>query len=106
MNSDTKEHDGHATPHGLSSAESAKLKRLVINAPVGYAQEQRLRFIDSMLNFYGHIGRRELIDYFGIGPACATRDFKLYKEIDPNNVIYNVETKRYVRSESFDRVYL
>ncbi len=29
MNSDIKEHDEHATPHGLSSAESAKLQRLV-----------------------------------------------------------------------------
>ena len=30
MNSDIKEHDEHATPHGLSSAESAVHERLVI----------------------------------------------------------------------------
>lgn len=33
MNSDIKEHDEHATPHGLSSAESAMHQRLVIRYP-------------------------------------------------------------------------
>jgi len=32
MNSDIKEHDDVSPPHGLSSAESAMLERLVINA--------------------------------------------------------------------------
>lgn len=72
----------------------------------GYAQEQRLRFIDSMLKYYGHVGRNEVIDFFGVGSACATRDFKLYKEVAPGNMLYNGETKRYVRSEIFKRVYL
>lgn len=31
MNSDIKEHDEHATPHGLSSAESAVHERLVMS---------------------------------------------------------------------------
>jgi len=45
MSADKKEHDEHATPHGLSSAESAKLERLVMlacpfcGAPAGVKSE-------------------------------------------------------------------
>lgn len=40
----------------------------------------RLRFIDFCLDFYGSIGRDELVDFFGMGPAQATRDFRAYHE--------------------------
>lgn len=73
---------------------------------MGYAIEQRLRFIDCMLKYYGYINREEIIDFFGVGLATATRDIKLYQEKAPMNIVYRVKNKRYERSDIFERAYL
>ena len=72
---------------------------------VKYAQEQRLRLIDFLLASYGDVGRAELMDFFDVGPACATRDFRLYCEQAPENCILDRSTKRYLRSKQFKRAY-
>lgn len=70
-----------------------------------YAVEQRLRMIDFLLFYYGSVGREELVNYFGISPATATRDFSLYLEKAPSNAILNNKTKRYIKSECFERIF-
>ena len=77
------------------------LQRLVMP----YAVEQRLRMIDFLLVQYGHVNRSALIDYFGIGAATATRDFKSYKNIRADNIVYCDATKSYYRSNCFKRVW-
>lgn len=72
---------------------------------MNYATEQRMRFIDFLLAYYGHIGRSELVNYFGISEPQATRDFRAYKALTPDNMTLNSVTKRYVRTESFRRVF-
>ncbi len=72
---------------------------------MNYAVEQRLRLIDFLLFHYGSVGREQLIDYFGIGEACGTRDLKKYREAYPENIALNASTKRYVKSETFKRVW-
>lgn len=72
---------------------------------MNYAVEQRLRFIDFLLFHYGSVSRIELTDYFGIGEATATRDFAMYRERAEGNLVLNTTTKRWVRTESFVRVY-
>lgn len=72
---------------------------------MNYAVEQRLRMIDFLLSHYGSVGRGELEDYFGIAPSCATRDFAMYVEKHPGNAILNQSSKRYVRLDTFKRVY-
>jgi hypothetical protein len=70
-----------------------------------YAVEQRLRFIDFLLSQYGHVNRSAIMDYFGIGAATATRDFKAYKGLCKDNVIYDDVDKSYHRSNRFKRVW-
>jgi hypothetical protein len=70
-----------------------------------YAVEQRLRMIDFLADSYGSVKRRYIQDYFGIGEACATRDFKKYNTIADGNLALNTKTKAYVKTESFERVY-
>ena len=70
-----------------------------------YAVEQRLRFIDFLLSQYGHVNRSAIMDYFGIGAATATRDFKAYKGLRKDNVIYDDVDKSYHRSNRFKRVW-
>ncbi len=70
-----------------------------------YAVEQRLGFIDFLLNQYGHVNRSALIDYFGVGEATATRDFGMYHKIAPDSLTLNPSDKTYYRTNSFTRVY-
>lgn len=70
-----------------------------------YAIEQRMRFIDFLLNQYGEIGRSALVDYFGISTPQATKDFRSYMSLAPDNMRYVTTRKRYVRNPEFVRVY-
>ena len=72
---------------------------------MNYAVEQRLRFIDFIADHFGKIQRKHLQDYFGISAPCATRDFRLYNEMAPENLLFNVQTKAWVRADSFKRIY-
>jgi hypothetical protein len=72
---------------------------------LGYAVEQRLRLIDFLLFHYGSVGRSEIVDFFDLGSATATRDFALYAELYPSNVAMNKVSKRWVKTETFQRAY-
>ena len=72
---------------------------------ITYAVEQRLRMIDFLLYHYGSVSRAELSDFFGIGTASVTRDFALYNRLAPQNALLNQSSKRWVRAETFKRVY-
>ena len=85
----------------IETAGSFPLQRFVMP----YAVEQRLRLIDFLLSQYGHVNRSAIMDYFGIGAATATRDFKAYKGLCKDNVIYDDVDKSYHRSNRFKRVW-
>ncbi len=68
---------------------------------MGYAIEQRLRLIDFLLQHYGHVGRTELCNFFGISAPCASSDIALYNEGSPGNAEYDFKVKRWVRSATF-----
>jgi hypothetical protein len=72
---------------------------------MNYAQEQRLRFIDCMLVYYGYIGRQELCDFFGVGEATATRDFRLYGKIASDNLVMDTKAKCWQKSKNFNRIF-
>lgn len=72
---------------------------------MNYAIEQRLRFIDFLLHHYGSVGRAEIVDYFGLGTATVTRDFAMYADLYPGNLALNNVSKRYVKTETFQRAY-
>lgn len=72
---------------------------------ITFAVEQRMRFIDFVLHHYGSVARAEIEDFFGIGPATATRDLALYKRLIPGNIVLNQASKRYIRTDTFVRLY-
>jgi hypothetical protein len=65
------------------------------------AQVERLAHIDFRLYFLGDLGRSDVTSRFGTGPAGATRDIALYREIAPSNVAFSGREKVYVPSETF-----
>lgn len=72
---------------------------------MNYAVLQRLRLIDFLLSHYGSVSRSEIIDFFGIGPATASRDLADYREKHPANLVFNTISKRYVKADTFERAY-
>ncbi len=72
---------------------------------ISQAQKERLSHIDFRAYFLGEIGRKDLVDRFGIGEAAATRDFALYRELAPNNLEYNTQVRSYAKSDAFDPLF-
>ncbi len=70
-------------------------------ANVSQAQRERLSHIDFRLRFLGTIGRNDLVKRFGIKEAAATRDIALYRELAPQNLIFDTRSKRYLQTEAF-----
>lgn len=70
-----------------------------------YAVEQRLRFIDFLVDHYGTLNRAALIDYFGISMPCASNDIRDYIAMAPNNLTYDKGAKTYIRAANFKRVW-
>jgi hypothetical protein len=66
-----------------------------------YPQKQRLAYIDFKLLFVGHFSRSEIITFFEKGHTSATRDIKLYKELCPNNLLYDNREKKYYQTQEF-----
>ncbi len=70
-----------------------------------YAVEQRLRFIDFILDHYGYINRECVEDYFGISTPQVTKDIKEYMKLSPDNIFYSTSSKRYLKHPEFRRVW-
>jgi hypothetical protein len=69
------------------------------------ALEQRLRFIDLMLDTYGTFNRITAEDFFGISTPQVSLDIAAYIEVAPQNIEYNRQLKAYVRTAQFQRAF-
>lgn len=65
------------------------------------AQQDRLKFIDFTAYFLGKLRRSDVMDRFGTGPAAATRDITLYRELVPTNLAFDGIGKVYKPSPEF-----
>jgi len=72
---------------------------------ISFSQRQRLAYIDFCLLFKGAIHRQDLINRFEVGLSAGSRDFTLYKELAPGNLIYDPREKRYFQTETFVPVF-
>ena len=72
-----------------------------LEGPVSQPQRDRLAFIELRLRFIGEIRRQDLASRFGIKSAAATRDLALYKELAPDNIIYDSKSKTYITGSAF-----
>ena len=63
---------------------------------------ERLKFIEMTLRFRGWASRADLSKKFEISLPAATRDFRKYKDLCPDNTIFNEVEKRYeINSSGF-----
>jgi hypothetical protein len=63
------------------------------------SQLERLQYIDFLLQFAGKVRRLDLQTKFGMQTAAATRDLRLYRDLWPDNMVYQAKT--YLRSDHY-----
>jgi len=59
---------------------------------------KRLSLVDFYLAYVGSFQRNDLMKHFDIGSVTATRDIKEYRKLYPENIIYDVSSKSYVKN--------
>ena len=57
-----------------------------------FGQKQRLAYVDFKLIFVGHFTRAEVVTHFEKGLSSASKDISIYKELAPDNLIYDNKT--------------
>ena len=62
------------------------------------SQRQRLAYIEFKAWFYGEVSRKQVLERFEVASAAGTRDLTLYKELAPDNVVYERKAYRYTPS--------
>jgi hypothetical protein len=73
---------------------------------MNYAQTQRLRYIEILVDHYGQINRAVIMEYFGVSVPQATKDLKNYMKIAPDNIRYCTSKKAYLKNPEFERAFL
>ncbi|MEQ6918728.1 WYL domain-containing protein [Halomonas aquatica] len=64
-------------------------------------QRELLGHIDFTLMFKNEAGRDDLMKLFAIAPTQATKDFALYHELAPANIVYDKSKRLHVRVRAF-----
>jgi WYL domain len=72
--------------------------------PVRWSQKRRLEFIEFRLLWEGRINRSDLMDFFGISMPQASLDFAKYRELAPENAVYDSAEKTYTTGNTFKPV--
>lgn len=65
----------------------------------GY-QKELLAHIEFMGRFYGLVSRLDVTSRFDVSDTTATRMFRLYNELAPDNIVYRPTVKRYEWQET------
>ena len=87
------------------SQSDRRLRRLRLLDPISRAQRERLSHIDFKLYFLGELRRADVVERFETGPAGATRDIALYKDIAPENIDLDNTTKVYRPGPNFSPLF-
>lgn len=68
-------------------------------------QKERLAYLEMRVFFFGVLRRADLEARFGIGSAAATRDLAAYKELAPDNLLYDHNQRFHLPSDNFKPVF-
>ncbi len=82
-----------------SNAVPAKLKGLPPS------QVERISFIEARLFFLGELRRADVAKRFSGASIQASRDLAVYKELAPENLVYDFQAKTYLPGEKFRLIF-
>lgn len=64
-------------------------------------ERQRQEWIAKRLRRFGFINRKHIEDEFGISTPQASHDLKVFQELNPKAIAYDVYEKRYVADPNY-----
>jgi hypothetical protein len=76
---------------------------LLTNVPP--SQVERLAFIEARVFFLGELRRADLAKRFSQASIQASRDLALYKELAPENLVYDFQAKTYLPGAKFRLIF-
>lgn len=68
---------------------------------LGFAQRQRLTYIESVAYWEGRIDRPRVVGEFSVSENHVTKDFRLYKDAFPGNIQYDEASRAYRPTSKF-----
>lgn len=68
---------------------------------IGFAQRQRLTYIESVAYWEGRIDRPRVAREFNVSENHVTKDFRLYKDAFPGNIQYDESSRVYRPTRHF-----
>ena len=68
---------------------------------LGFAQRQRLTYIESVAYWEGRVDRPRVVGEFNVSENHVTKDFRLYKDAFPGNIQYDETSRAYRPSPKF-----
>jgi len=69
------------------------------------SQVERLSYIEARLFFLGELRRADVAKRFSGASIQASRDLALYKELAPENLVYDFQAKTYLPGEKFRLIF-
>lgn len=69
---------------------------------IGYAQRQRLQYIESVAYWEGKVDRPRVSRVFEMSDNHITKDFTVYRNAFPDNLIYDVSGRYYRPGRDFE----
>lgn len=60
-----------------------------------WPEQQRMIFIREHLTEHGWIGRKPIMDKFGVSVPQASNDLRKFQKLHPDAVVYDTSAKRY-----------
>ncbi len=73
---------------------------------IRWGAEQRLEFIEFRAFWEGGVNRSEITERFGVSVPQASNDLSQYRELAPENLVYDSSAKRYVAAPDFKPLFL
>lgn len=68
---------------------------------IGFAQRQRLQYIESVVYWEGIVGRPRISRIFDVSENHITQDFALYRRTFPGNLDYDISARTYRPGKRF-----
>src|SRR5258708_258581 len=66
-----------------------------------FAQQQRLYFIESLIQWEGSVRRQRVSDAFRVNANHISKDIAKYQELFPGNIQYSLNEKAYLPGKKF-----
>ena len=83
------------------SLHKSSMKNHTAQLNLKWEQRQRLTLLEATVFWSGEVSTGSLLQHFGVSRVQASKDLTLYQNLYPDNIRYDKNLKRYVKTDNF-----